>query len=102
MFISKNWRDIIRSVRKQAVRHPLDSDFLKLARDQSYVNMLSVFYKQRFAVLKALDPTGRQALRGARALRHALMRDFGSRGSAQHTASILAARAYGIVTHRGR
>ena len=90
----QNWRQFIRSVRDQALRHPLDEDFFALMREQSYVHMLAVFYRRRLALLKARDPTGRQALRGARLVRRELLRDFGSRRKGRSTADVLARQAY--------
>ena len=60
--------------------------------------MLAVFYRRRISLLKVRDPTGRQTLRGARILRRDLMREYGSRKSAQNTATVIASQAYGIVS----
>lgn len=92
----QNWRDFIRSVRNQARQHPLDGEFTERCRQHSYVNMLAVFYMRRLALLKARDPTGRQAIRGARAMRRELIRDFGQRKVARETARVLAAQAYSL------
>ncbi|MBN1444363.1 MAG: zinc dependent phospholipase C family protein [Planctomycetes bacterium] len=92
----QNWRDFIRSLRDQALKHPIDAEYTSRCRQHSYLNMLAVFYARRFAVLKARDPTGRQAIRGARVLRRELMRDFGERRNARDTASVLAAQAYAL------
>jgi hypothetical protein len=92
----QNWRTFIRSVHGQAVLHPLDSEFQARCRQQSFRNMLSVFYLRRLALLKVKDPTGRTALRGARTLRRELLRDFGSRSLAKRTSVLLAREAYAL------
>jgi hypothetical protein len=92
----QNWREFIRSVSRQAMRHPLDQGFFERCRQASVRNMLAVFSLRRLALLKVQDPTGRQALRGARLLRRELLDDFGSREKARRAARDLARLAYGL------
>jgi hypothetical protein len=92
----RSWRQFIRQHSLQALRHPLDADFLARSMEHSLANMLAVFYVRRFALLKTQDPTGRSALRGAFHLRRELVRDFGSRKRAAAVASSLARQAFGF------
>lgn len=92
----QNWRQFIRSVSLQSRRHPLDQAFFELCRERSLQNMLAVFYLRRLALLKVKDPTGKQAIRGARVLRRELLQDFGSREKARTVAASLARQAYAL------
>ena len=92
----QNWRSFIKSVRGEGRLHPLDLSFYNTCLEESLKNMVSVFYLRRLALLKVMDPTGKQALRGARMLRRELVRDFGSREQAQNPARDLARQAYGF------
>jgi hypothetical protein len=92
----QRWRTFVRGIESREVRHPLDEPFHIRCRVMSLRNMMSVFYTRRFALLKAHDPTGREALRGALRLRRELVRDFGTRTKAREVAMALAHSAYGL------
>lgn len=93
----KEWRDLVRSVAKNATKHPLEEAFHRKARAVSLRNMLSVFHPRRLAVLKARDPTGLEALRGAQRLRRGLLIDLGHRARAREISRELARAAFGNV-----
>lgn len=94
MNLKRSWRELVRLARLRRNRHPLDMEFLRHAWKGCLRNMIDVFDKDRLAVLKLRDPTGRAALRGARRLRKELVLRYGRTPEAAMVSRRLAREAY--------
>ncbi len=88
------WREMVRRADARQGRYPIDREFLDHCRTGCIHNMMAVFDPARLSALKLRDPTGREALRGARRMRRELIAQFGSAVGAREPSRKQARLAY--------
>ncbi len=92
--LRRSWRELIRLARTRRARYPLDGEFFQHCLTRCLHDMMCVFETERLSLLKVRDPTGREALRGARILRRDLRITHDSVLSARRASRRMAREAY--------
>jgi len=88
------WRELVRRAHARHARYPIDRQFLDHCRTGCIHNMMAVFDPALLSALKLRDPTGREALRGARRMRREMIERYGSAVGAREPSRKQARLAY--------